>query len=197
MSVQASAVTLIAARYDDSIELYFQLPSQDLEKVFKKIPEGLLDQEGYVDLHRLQKDTVTPSNLLLKHMGVSSSGGPAVLEGMSFMTHPSNTVLPFETPWDAITTTTFCSADPNGPKMTLEQMTTYSSAYTDELPHIGAISLTLPVTEPTEIFVREFVDGREVSVYTTEMTIDGRITLFSYQESTSFVGNFLRRFGLQ
>ncbi|MEO1538327.1 MAG: hypothetical protein AAFR73_11405 [Pseudomonadota bacterium] len=179
-ATQVGAFSVVVDRSDDALELYFKFPAPIMEEAFGVLPGGVVSDTGFVDFKSLQTDTVTPGNDLIANVVAETDGVPILLEAMSFMTHPTETDLPFETPWDALLTTTFCSVDPNGPGQPLDVMTTYVGYFADRLPPVAPIVIDFPWMDldEREVQVIEFQDKNLVQSYSALINTDGRLTLF-------------------
>jgi len=180
LPVQAADLTVIADRTGDDLEIYFRFPSSQMVELFGSIPDGVLDDDGFVDFHSLQQDTITPGALLATETTATNGRTGLELEAISFMTHPKDTVLPFSTPWDALTTTTFCSTDPDGEKQKLDVMKTYVGYFADGVRGNQPVRLDLPYmgNDPIIVTVLEFSEKAKIAEYESALQSNGVLTLF-------------------
>ncbi|MEM0976964.1 MAG: hypothetical protein AAGJ34_05485 [Pseudomonadota bacterium] len=191
----AQPIDVVVDRSADDVEIYFRLPASEMEQIFGLVPDTVLDLDGMVDFGALQMDSVTPGTEIFQKTRAQSSAGDVAFETISFMVHPTDTALPFMTPWDAMVTTTFCSVDPSAPPQGLGLMTTYVGYFADQVPHSGAITLDFPwvgrdaqVVRVTEFRDKELwrsydatiSENGELSLYDAEMTKSKRPFLFSW-----------------
>ncbi|MEM9716505.1 MAG: hypothetical protein AAF826_08310 [Pseudomonadota bacterium] len=179
-TAQAQDIRIVVDRSGEDVELYFNFSATKMSELFGRIPETVLDDAGYVDFRNLQFDTVTPGDDMIAQTTAYSDDG-VIFEAMSFMVHPSDTDLAFDTPWDAILTTTFCSVDPNAPPQVLDIMETYASYFADGVAPNEPLVIDLPWTgtTPLTVEVREFENKDFQRVYTQTLAADGKITMFA------------------
>ena len=195
VSLSAAEITVIADRSGDNLEVYFRFDAKKMSSLFGVVPSGVLDENGFVDFHALQADTITPAAQLVSDMSAYSGKRQIEFEAISFMTHPTQSVLPFGTPWDALTTTTFCTTDPEGEKQTLDVMQTYVGYFADQLTKGRPVVIDFPYAsvEGMTVDVLEFENKVKTGQYETAMSKDGELVLFASNRQSSGLFSWLTR----
>lgn len=170
---------IVVSRNDTSIEIYATLPAGQLPSWLDFDESLVADDDGRISFDQFRGDTNPLGNAVIAAVDARSAGAPMVLETMSFMLHPTEFETEFSTPWDAISTITFCSADPLYEAPSLSALNSFGGwiAFPDDA--MAEVSIVFPQTgrDVLSFEVFEYVDGRPRPTYVVEIVDAGQLVL--------------------
>ena len=155
---------IIVHRHADAVQIFASLPGADVS-AWSGVPAGIFtDPGGAVDFDRFRVDTGPLGDRVFAEVALSLGGAEAGMEALAFMLHDADLPTEFTTPWDAISTITFCAAGSSDAPSELTDVVAYGGwlAY----PVDGFADLRLDFPETGRAVMRfdlwHYVDGRLV-----------------------------------
>ncbi len=103
--------------------------------------------------------TALPAQALLANTAIQTTQGPIHFEQMSAMAHPSDDLLPFETPWDASTATSVCSEADARRAITAPTHDVYAGYVARDIAGLDEIQLTFAGSAAATLTLYDFAKG--------------------------------------
>lgn len=183
-ALKAKDITVVLYRTEQGTELFLSGKADVLFSVFDAAVSVLPTNGPHVDFEAFQNGTWTIGDILIEKSKFKIGAEPAAFEAMSFMLHPKEERLPFDTPLDGMIAIGVCSATQTDAKYELSELTAYVGYFTEHSAVDAPLSLEFPDTIGTDltITVNDFGSEGQYSHYTIEIN-DGRdLTLDAHKQ---------------
>ena len=154
----------------------------DFAGVFGTGAEGLLGDDGTVDVPRLYDGTFPLADEIFSTTTVTLSGKPTTFEALSMMVHDPAILPDFRVgsgPAAAMVSIAVCTSPETVKDMTLETLEGYLGYFAWKVDGLAEMTIALPETgrAALELRVREFVDHVEVLDQSVILADGGVLTL--------------------
>lgn len=159
--------TIILHRGTDAVEFYINFDAAEIEPLLNGDPAVYSDGYGFVDFNNFLVDTAFMGDALFDDVEAMVAGQSAQFYAMSFMLHPQELDVEFATPWEALSTITFCSVAPSQGLMQHDILRAYLGLTAYPVDGMGPVEIVFPETgRAARTFnVREFIDGNYFQSY--------------------------------
>lgn len=148
LSADQSDGRIIVNRQDQSIDIYWLIPGEQLHSLTGTYPAFLMTDQGLIDLDTFRVDTAAYGDQLFELVQFTLNDQPVNAEAVSLTMHgDDDPLVPFDTPWDALTAVTLCTAPENSPLRRIETVRTYIGFSLYPVDELGDIAITPPVTQ--------------------------------------------------
>ena len=157
---------VIISRQHQSIDIYWQVPGEQLHPLTGADPAFLMTDAGLIDLDTFRVDTAAYGDQLFELVQFTLNDQPVKAESISLTMHgDDDPLVPFDTPWDALTAVTLCTAPENSPHRRIEMVRTYVGFSLYPVDERGNIAIIPPVTQRGDLRfeVLEYANGQRIA----------------------------------
>lgn len=160
---QADAVdgTMIVHRGEDAVELYASIDALALTPWLDGDTGIFTEADGSVDFSNFLVDTAFMGDALFGAVEAHVAGEAVQFYAMSFMLHPQDLAVEFDTPWAALSSITFCSVAPSQGTYTPDALRSYVGLAAYPVDGLANVSFEFPSTgrDALTFEVREYLEG--------------------------------------
>ena len=142
----AADAALIVDRSAQSVALYFKMAATDLRRVFGMGTEGLLADDGTVDVPRLYDGTFPLANEIFASSTVRLGGTTTPFEALLMMVHDPDILPDFTSPYDAELSIPVCTSPEMVQNMSLATLEWYLGFLAWKVDGFGELVIELPET---------------------------------------------------
>ena len=185
-SVRADDLSIIINRADTFTEVYVSARAETLFATLDADTGVVPMQNGLVEYASFASGTWDIGDTLLKSATLLIDQQVAQLEAMSFMLHPADDKLRFETPLDGMISIGVCNALTSDNSYRLSDLTGYAGYYIDRDSTGGTMNLTLANPLPHDLSLTIFDYGAHTHTHKAMKFMQGtqlRITLDPPQQT--------------
>lgn len=162
-ALHADAVdgTMIVHRGEDAVELYASIDALNLTPWLNGDTAIFTEADGSVDFSNFLVDTAFMGDALFGAVEARVAGEAAQFYAMSFMLHPQDLEVEFDTPWAALSSITFCSVAPSQGTYRPDTLRSYVGLAAYPVDGLADVSFTFPETGRGALTfeVREYLEG--------------------------------------
>lgn len=155
---------LLISRTENTVEIYWSTPADQLEPVFGLPNDWLLNNEGAVEFAPLREGTFLQADKVFADIDVKVGAEPFLFEAMSMMVHPATEALPFTNPLEALISIEVCNVDDPTVPLTSSDLQAYAGFFAYDVDGMERLSLHFPETgrSEMEMTVLDFYNGHLV-----------------------------------
>ena len=139
-------IDLVIYRSQTSIDLFVRAPADDMSQLLGSLPKPLLDADARINFDYVKEQSWTIAQTLWQGSDIRLGDERLDLEATSFVLHPKDDPLAFETPMDAMTAISFCTVPRPDRPLFLERM----DAYMGFIGFVTAPQATLQMVFPRQ-----------------------------------------------
>lgn len=118
-------IDLLVYRSQTSIDLFVRAPADDMSQLLGSLPHPLLDADARINFDYVKEQSWTIAQTLWQRSDIRLGDQRLDLEATSFVLHPKDDPLAFETPMDAMSAISFCTVPRPDRPLFLERMDAY------------------------------------------------------------------------